>query len=174
MSLSLNQKKAVVSEVTDAIASANASVLAEYRGLTVTQLSELRRSARDNDVFIRVVKNTLAKRVVKGSEFECLTEHFIGPVIFSSSEDPVAVAKVMSKFAKQHEKFNITAGAMNGEPMDEAMIAQLAKLPSRDELLGMLVGTMNAPIQKLVQTMNEVPARFARTLAAVAEAKDAA
>ncbi len=174
MSLSLNQKKAVVSEVTDAIASAQAGVLAEYRGLTVSQLTELRSAARESNVFIRVVKNNLAKLVIKGSDFECLTEHFVGPVIFSASEDPVAVAKVMSKFAKDFDDLNITAGAMNGELMDAQVIGNLAKLPGREELLGMLVGTLNAPIQKLVQTMNEVPGRFVRTLAAVADSKEAA
>ncbi len=174
MSLSLEQKKAAVSEVTDAIATAQAGVLAEYRGLTVTELSELRSAAREAGVYVKVIKNTLARRAVKGSGFECLSDHFIGPVIFSTSEDPVAVAKVMSKYTKQFEDLNITAGAMNGELMDASTIGELAKLPGREELLGKLVATLNAPMQKLVQTMNEVPAKFVRTLAAVADSKEAA
>ncbi|MEM7196056.1 MAG: 50S ribosomal protein L10 [Pseudomonadota bacterium] len=174
MSLSLDQKKAVISEVTEAIASAQAGVVAEYRGLTVAQLTELRKDARNEGVWVRVVKNNLAKRVIKGSDFECLTEHFVGPVIFSASEDPVAVAKVMSKFAKDNDLLKITAGAMNGEVMDQKMIESLSKLPGRDELIAKLMGTINAPVQKLVSTMNEVPGKFVRTLAAVAESKEAA
>jgi len=174
MSLSLDQKKAVISEVTEAIASAQAGVLAEYRGMTVAQLTNLRKDARDAGVWVRVVKNNLAKRVIDGSEFECLTEHFVGPVIFSASEDPVAVAKVMAKAAKDNDHLNITAGAMNGSLMDEKMIESLSKLPSRDELLAKLMGTMMAPAQKFVSTLNEVPGKFVRTLSAVAESKEAA
>lgn len=174
MSLSLEQKKAVISEVSEAIESAQAGVLAEYRGLTVAQLTALRKEARNSGVWIKVVKNNLAKRVISGSDFECLSEHFVGPVIFSASEDPVAVAKVMSKFAKDHDRFKITVGAMNGSLMDQSMIENLSKLPGRDELLAKLMGTMNAPAQKLVSTLNEVPTKFARALTAVAEAKQAA
>ena len=174
MSLSLDQKKAVVSEVTDALASAQAGIVAEYRGLTVAQLTELRREARSAGVWVKVVKNNLAKRVIKDSDFECLSEHFVGPVIFSASEDPVAVAKVMSKFAKDNDLLKITAGAMNGDVMDPSMIDSLSKLPGRDELIAKLMGTMNAPVQKLVSTMNEVPGKFVRTLSAVAESREAA
>ncbi len=174
MSLSLDQKKAVISEVTEAIASAQAGVLAEYRGMTVSQLTALRTEARNEGVWIRVVKNNLAKRVVEGSDFECLTEHFVGPVIFSASDDPVAVAKVMAKFAKDNENLKITAGAMNGSLIDFGVIERLSKLPGRDELLAKLMGTMMAPVQKFVSTLNEVPGKFVRTLSAVAESKEAA
>ena len=174
MSLSLDQKKAVVSEVSDAIASAQAGVLAEYRGLNVAQLTALRTEARNSGVWVRVVKNNLAKIVIKGSDFECLSEHFTGPVIFSASEDPVAVAKLMSKFAKDNDDLKITIGAMNGELMDESTIQNLSKLPGRDELIAKLIGTMQAPIQKMVTTLNEVPAKAVRTLAAVAQEKEAA
>lgn len=174
MSLSLDQKKAVISEVTEAIASAQAGVVAEYRGMTVAQLTELRTEARNAGVWIKVVKNNLAKRVINGSDFECLTEHFVGPVIFSASEDPVAVAKVMAKFAKDSDHLNITAGAMNGALMDPNMIESLSKLPGREELLAKLMGTMQAPVQKFVSTLNEVPTKFVRALSAVAESKEAA
>ncbi len=174
MSLSLNQKKAVVSEVADAIVSAQAGVLAEYRGLDVAQLTALRTEARNSGVWIRVVKNNLARRAIDGSEFECLTDHFVGPVIFSVSEDPVAVARTLSRFAKDNENLKITVGAMNGVLMDQSMIQSLARLPGRDELLATLMGTMQAPVQKLVSTLNEVPGKFVRTLAAVAETKEAA
>ena len=174
MSLSLAQKKVVVSEASEAIASASAGVLAEYRGMTVAQLTDLRREARSAGVWIRVVKNNLARIAIADTDFECLSEHFIGPVIFSASEDPVAVAKVMSKAAKDNEKLKITVGAMNGSLMDQKMIDDLSKLPSREELLAKLMGTMQAPVQKLVSTLNEVPSRFARTVSAVAESRDTA
>jgi large subunit ribosomal protein L10 len=174
MSLSLDQKKAVVSEVTEAIASAQAGVLAEYRGLNVAQLAALRTEARNSGVWIRVVKNNLARRVVQGSDFECLSEHFTGPVIFSASDDPVAVAKLMSSFAKDNDNLKITVGAMNGALIDLSTIKDLSRLPGRDELIAKLIGTMQAPVQKLVSTLNEVPGKAVRTLAAVAQAKEAA
>lgn len=172
MSLSLEQKKAVVSEVTESLSGAQAAVLAEYRGLTVSQMTGLRTEARNAGVFVRVVKNTLAKRVVDGSDFDCLKEHMVGPVVLAASEDPVAVAKVVSKFAKDNDDLKITAGAMNGAPLAVNEIQALAKLPGRDELLATLIGTMQAPIQKFVATLNEVPSKFVRALAAVQEQKE--
>ncbi len=174
MSLSLSQKKAVVSEVSEAIASARAGVLAEYRGLSVAQLSALRGEANRQGVWIRVVKNSLARRVIEGSDFACLSEHFTGPVIFSASEDPVAVARVMAGFAQANDDLKITAGVMNGALMDAGVIGGLAKLPGRDELIAQLVGVMAAPMRKLAATLNEIPSRFVRTTAALAESKEAA
>lgn len=174
MALTFEQKKALVTEVTDVVSKANAAIVAEYRGLSVSQMTNLRSEARKNGVYVRVLKNTLAKRVVEGSEFECLNEHFIGPIVLAVSEDPVAVAKVFDNFDKNHEKFLIKAGAMNGALMNEAQIKALAKLPSRDELLAKLLGTMQAPIAKFVQTLNEVPGKFVRTLDAYRESKEAA
>ena len=174
MSLSLDQKKTVISEATEAIASARAGVLAEYRGFNVQQLTSLRAEARNAGVWIKVVKNNLARLAVRDSDFECLAEHFTGPVIFSASEDPVAVARVMAAFAKDNENFRITVGAMNGNLMDQAMILRLSTLPGRDELIAKLIGTIRAPVQKFVSTLNEVPGKAVRTLAAIAEAKEAA
>ena len=174
MSLSLDQKKTVISEATEAIASAQAGVLAEYRGFNVQQLTSLRTEARNAGVWIKVVKNNLARLAVRDSNFECLAEHFTGPVIFSASEDPVAVARVMAAFAKDNENFRITVGAMNGNLMDQAMIQRLSTLPGRDELIAKLMGTIRAPVQKFVSTLNEVPGKAVRTLAAIAEAKEVA
>ena len=171
MSLNIDQKKAVVSDVTQIFSVAQAAVLAEYRGLTVAQITELRGEARNQGVDVRVVKNTLAKRSGAGSDFECLADHFTGPVLISSSEDPVAVAKVVAKFAKKNDGLKITVGAMNGDLLDLAAIQVLAKLPNRDELLATLVGTMAAPISKLVRTLNEVPSKFVRTLSAVRDSR---
>lgn len=173
MSLSLNQKKAVVGEVSEALVSAQAGVLAEYRGLTVAELTALRAQARTQGVWIKVVKNNLAKRVVADSDFACLSEHFVGPVIFSMSEDPVAVARVMSEFAEDNEALKITAGVMNGALIDAATIGGLAKLPSRDALLAQLAGVLLAPLQKLAVTLNEIPSGLARALDAVARSKGA-
>jgi len=174
MTLNLEEKKALVAQVSDAVSGAQAAVLAEYRGLSVAQMTDLRSQAREAGVYVRVLKNTLAKRVVEGSDFECLSEYFVGPVALATSEDPVAVAKVLSNFAKSNDVLQIKVGAMNGAMMTQADIDTLAKLPSRDELLAKLMGTMQAPVQKLAQTLNEVPGKFVRTLAAYQLSKEAA
>lgn len=173
MSLSIQQKEAVISAATEAIATAQAGVLAEYRGLSVAELTELRGEARKRGVWVKVVKNNLAKRAVADSDFACLSEHFVGPVIFSVGEDPVAVAKVASRFAKDHDDFRITVGAMQGTLLDTSTIERLAKLPERDELIAQVMGAIRAPTQKFVSTLNEVPSRFVRTLAEVARVKEA-
>ncbi|MDH3377108.1 MAG: 50S ribosomal protein L10 [Gammaproteobacteria bacterium] len=174
MSLNLEEKKAVVSAVAEQIANANATILAEYRGLSVAQMMGLRTAARDAGVFVRIVKNTLARRVVEGSQFECLQDHLVGPLALATSEDPVAVAKVLSEFAKHNDRLQIKVGAMNGAVLNGTEIAALAKLPGRDELLAKLVGTLQAPVQKFVSTLNEVPSKWVRTLAAIRDSKQAA
>ena len=171
MSLSIDQKKAVVSEATQIFSAAEAAVLAEYRGLSVAQITELRSEARSNGVDIRVIKNTLARRSVSGTPFECLSDHFVGPVRISSAGDPIAVAKVVSKFAKDHEALKIMVGVMNGDLIDKSTIQMLAKMPSRDELLATLMATMNAPLEKVVRTLNEVPGKLVRTMAAYRDSR---
>jgi large subunit ribosomal protein L10 len=173
MSLSIDQKKAVVSEAMQIFSAAQAAVLAEYRGLSVAQITELRSEARNNGVDIRVVKNTLARRSVFGTPFECLSDHFVGPVLISSAGDPIAVAKVVSKFAKDHEALKIMVGVMNGDLIDKSTIQMLAKLPGRDELLATLMATMNAPLEKFVRTLNEVPGKLVRTMAAYRDSRQA-
>ena len=172
MSLSIEQKKAVVSEVSEVFSSAQAAVLAEYRGLSVEQITELRTQARENGVEVRVVKNTLARRSVAGTSFECLSDHFTGPVLISSSGDPVAVAKVVSDFAKSNDALKITVGVMNGDLIDQSMVQALAKLPPHEDLLATLVATMQSPLVKFVQTLNEVPGKLVRTLAAVRDSQE--
>ena len=173
MSLSIDQKKAVVSEAVQIFSAAQAAVLAGYRGLSVAQITELRSEARNNGVDIRVVKNTLARRSVSGTSFECLSDHFVGPILISSAGDPIAVAKVVSKFAKDHEALKIMVGVMNGDLIDKSTIQMLAKLPSRDELLSTLMATMNAPLEKFVRTLNEVPGKLVRTMAAYRDSRQA-
>jgi len=174
MSLNLDQKKQVVEEVSAVMQNAQSAIVAEYRGMTVEEMSALRREAHENNVVIRVVKNSLLKRAAEGSAFECMNDSFVGPLVFAASEDPVAVAKVVDKHAGLVKALNITAGAMNGNVLSEGEITALAKLPSRDELLAKLMGTMQAPIQKTAQTLNEIPSKFVRALAAVRDAKEAA
>lgn len=174
MSLTLDEKKAVVAEVSGKLTDAQAAMLAEYRGLSVAQMTVLRRKAHEGKVYLRVVKNTLARRAVEGTSFECLKDQMFGPLAFAVSTDPVAVAKILSEFAKDNEALKIKAGAMGGKLMSLAQIQALAVLPGREQLLAMLLGTMQAPIQKFVQTLNEVPTKFVRTLAAVRDAKAAA
>ncbi|MCR4347214.1 MAG: 50S ribosomal protein L10 [Sulfuricaulis sp.] len=174
MSLTLDEKKAVVAEVSGKLTDAQAAMLAEYRGLSVAQMTVLRRKAHEGKVYLRVVKNTLARRAVEGTSFECLKDQMSGPLAFAVSTDPVAVAKILSEFAKDNEALKIKAGAMGGKLMSLAQIQALAVLPGREQLLAMLLGTMQAPIQKFVQTLNEVPAKFVRALAAVRDAKASA
>jgi large subunit ribosomal protein L10 len=174
MSLSLEEKKAVVEQVSGVLSESQAAVVAEYRGLTVAKITDLRRRAREAGVFLKIVKNTLAKRAVKDSDFACLEEHFVGPLALAASEDPVAVAKVLNNFAKDNQQLAIRAGAMSGALLSIDDIRALAILPGREELLANLLGTMQAPIQKFVQTLNEVPAAFVRTLAAVRDEKQSA
>lgn len=174
MGLSLEDKKAVVAEVSKQLQGAQATMLAEYRGLSVEQMTKLRRKAYDAKVYLRVVKNTLARRAAVGSPYECLTEQMVGPLAYAISADPVAVAKLLSEFAKDNEQLKIKAAAMGTKLMTPAQVQALAKLPGREQLLAQLLGTMQAPIANFVRTLNEVPSRFVRTLAAVRDAKQAA
>ncbi|HEY8355397.1 MAG TPA: 50S ribosomal protein L10 [Methylophilaceae bacterium] len=173
MSLNLEQKKAVVAEVSAQVAEAQAIILAEYRGLEVGDLTKLRAEARKSGVYLRVLKNTLVRRAVEGTAFSGLANEMVGPLMFGISADPVAAAKVLNDFAKTNEKFVIKAGAMPNQVMDANGVKALASMPSRDELLSKLIGTMQAPIAKFVRTLNEVPTSFVRGLAAVRDQKAA-
>ncbi len=171
MSLNLEQKKAAVAEIGAQVAKAQAIVLAEYRSLPVGEMTALRKKAREAGVYFRVLKNTLVRRAVADTPYKNLAEKMSGPLAYGISADPVAAAKVLHEFAKANEKFVITAGAMPGAMMTPQQVAALASMPSREELLAKLVGTMQAPMVKLVQTLNEVPGKFVRTMAAVHDAK---
>jgi large subunit ribosomal protein L10 len=173
LSLNLEQKQAVVAEVSAEVARAQAIVLAEYRGLPVGNMTELRRRARTSGVYLRVLKNTLARRAVAETPFAGLSEQMIGPLAYGISADPVAVAKVLHEFSRENaEKFMIRGGAMPNVVMTPAQVADLARMPSRSELLATLLGTMQAPIAKLARTLNEVPGKFVRTLAALQEQRE--
>ena len=172
MSLTLEDKKAVVAEISEQVAGAQTIILAEYRGMKVTDVTVLRAKARASGVYLRVLKNTLARRAVAGTPFEGLAQHMVGPLAYGMSKDPVAAAKVINEFAKSNDKLIIKAGALPNQVMNAKQVGVLATMPSREELLSKLMGTMQAPVAKLVRTMNEVPAKFARALAAVKEQKE--
>ena len=172
MGLNLEEKKALVAEVSEKVAQAQAIVLAEYRSLEVGEITQLRAKARGAGVYFRVLKNTLARRAVADTPFSGLAEQMRGPLVYGISPDPVAVAKVLNEFAKGNDKLVIKGGAMANQLMTAKEVTSLASMPSRPELLARLMGTMQAPIAKLAQTLNEVPGKFVRTLAAVRDLKE--
>ena len=174
MGLDLDKKKAVVAEVSAQVAKAKSIVVAEYRGLEVGRMTELRAKARKSGVYLRVLKNTLARRAVEGTPFAGLSQHIKGPLVYGISSDPVATAKVLDEFARANEKLVIRAGAMPNAVISAMEVTALATMPSREELLAKLLGTMQAPVANFARTLNEVPARFVRTLAAVRDKRQAA
>ncbi len=173
MSLNLDQKKAVVAEISAIVADAQAIVVAENLGLEVGDITALRVKARESGVYLRVLKNTLARRAVTGTPFEGLAKDLSGPLMYGISKDPVAGAKVLNEFAKGNSKLVLKAGAMPNYVMDANGVKALATMPGREELLAKLLGTMQAPIAQFVRTLNEVPTKFVRALAAVNETKTA-
>jgi large subunit ribosomal protein L10 len=160
LSLNIEAKKATVEEVSKAIANAQTMVVAEYRGISVASMTELRVNARKEGVYLRVLKNTLARRAVEGTSFANLADHMVGPLVYAASEDAVAAAKVLHQFAKQDDKIILKAGSYNGQLLDSAGVAELASIPSREELLSKLLFVMQAPLSSM-----------ARGLAALAEKK---
>jgi large subunit ribosomal protein L10 len=174
VALSKQEKAVRIEQVSAMVAQAKAIVVAEYRGLDVESVTRLRRQARGQGVQLRVLKNTLARRAVNGTPFARLSDHLVGPLVYGMGPDPVAVAKVLSSFAKDNDKLVVKAGAMADFLMDEKAVKALATMPSREELLARLMATMQAPAAQFVRTLNEVPARLVRTLAAVRDARQAA
>jgi large subunit ribosomal protein L10 len=174
LGLNLEQKQAMVAEVAARLAGAQAVIVAEYRGLDVGRVTQLRAKAKKSGLYLRVLKNTLARRAVKGTPFEKLSASMVGPLMYGIAADPVAGAKVLSEFAKDNELFVIRGGALPNSVMSDKDIKALALLPSREELLARLMGTMQAPVAKLARTLNEVPGKFVRTLAAYRDAREKA
>ena len=160
-----------MTEVSAQVANAQAIIIAEYRGIEVGQMTQLRAKTRESGIYFRVIKNSLVRRAVADTPYAPLANHMVGPLVYGISTDPVAVAKILHEFSKDNEKFVIKVGAMGQHVMSRDEITALAALPSRDELLAKLLGTMQAPIAKFVQTLNEVPARFVRGLAMVRDSK---
>ena len=178
MPLNVEDKKAIVADVGAQLAGAQTVVLAEYRGIPVEQLTKLRASARDQGVYLRVLKNTLARRAALGTQFEPLADSMVGPLIYGISADPIASAKVLQNFAKTQDMLVIKAGLYNGKLLDVAGVKSLASIPSRDELLSQLLGVMLAPVSAMARVLGAVatqkaagaPAPVASVAAPVAEA----
>lgn len=172
MAIRLEDKKQIVSEVNQAANSALSAVLADYRGVTVSDLTELRKTARENKVYLRVVRNTLLKKAVVDTDFECISEALVGPTILAfSEEDPGAAARVLKDFAKGNKEFEIKALSIGGKLMDASQIDVLATLPTHDQALSLLMSVMLAPVTKLARTLIEVPSKVTRGVAAVRDQK---
>lgn len=174
MALGLEDKKAIVADVNETAANALSLVVADSRGCTVSEMTELRKLAREANVYLRVVRNTLASRAVAGTEFECAQKAFKGPSLLGFSlDDPGAAARLFKEFAKAHAKFEVKALAVGGQLLGAEQLDRLATLPTREQALGMLAGVLQAPIAKFARTLNEVPSGIARALAAVKDQKAA-
>lgn len=175
MALSFAQKEKIVAEVAEVAKSAYSVVGAEYRGLTVEQMTDLRVEARKAGVYVRIVKNTLARRAVQDTDFECVQEALTGPLILAfSQEDPGSAARVAEAFAKSNDAFDVKLVSIGGKLLDASELGTLAKMPTYEEAISQLMSVMKAPVQKLTSTINEVPGKLVRTLAAVKDAKEAA
>jgi len=175
MALNLEQKKAVVAEVADAAGKALAAVAAEYRGLTVEEMTELRAKARETGVFLKVAKNTLVRRAVEGTEYECMQESLTGPLLFAfSMEDPGAAARLVKEYSKDHDQLIAKLVAVGGQLYDASELERLSSLPTYDQAIAILMGVMKAPIEKFVRTLAEPHTKLVRTVAAVRDAKEAA
>lgn len=175
MAIGLEDKKAIVAEVNETATNALSLVVADARGVSVDGMTALRQEARKSSVTLRVVRNTLAKRAFEGTEYECVNDALVGPSLFGfSMEDPGAAARLFKEFAKENKHFEVKVLAVSGQMLGAEQLDVLAKLPTRDQALSMLMSVMKAPATKLVQTMNEVPGKLVRTLAAVRDQKEAA
>ncbi|MCG6971265.1 MAG: 50S ribosomal protein L10 [Gammaproteobacteria bacterium] len=175
MALSLDQKKAVVSEVSEVAANAHSAIAAEYLGLSVGDMTALRAKARENSVYVRVVKNTLAKRAIEGTEFECMSDVLVGPLVLAfSQEDPGAAARVIQDFAKQNDKLVVKVVSIGGKLLAPGDIKRLADMPTKEQAISMLMAVMKAPIEKLARTLAEPHAKLVRTVAAIRDQKQAA
>ena len=172
MALGLEAKKQVVAEVNEIANQALSAVVAEYRGLTVADMTDLRVKARDNGVYLRVIRNTLAKRAVEGTDFACMQDALTGPVICAfSQDDPGAAARLLKDFSKENDTMNVTALAIGGELLGADQIDAVASLPTYEEALAKLMSVMNGPITKLTRTLNDIPGRAVRVVAAVKDTK---
>lgn len=175
MALSFNEKEAIVAEVAEVANSALSVVVAEYTGLESTDMDDLRAKARENGVYIRVVKNTLARRALEGTEYACLQDSLVGPLVMAfSQEDPGAAARVVKDFTKENDNLAVKALSIGGQLLEASELDRLASLPTKDQAISMLMSVMQAPVTKLVRTLNEVPGKLVRTVAAIRDDKQAA
>lgn len=175
MSLNIGQKRAIVAELSEVAGGSHSAIAAEYSGLTVAEMTELRNAARKAGVYLRVVRNTLARRALEDTEFACMREGLVGPLILAfSREDPAAAARVVDGFSKSNNKLVVKLVSLGGKLLDLSAVKSLANLPTRDQAISMLMAMMKAPISQLARTMAEPHARLVRTLAAIRDQKQAA
>lgn len=175
MPLNLEQKQNVVAEVADVAAKAFSVVAAEYRGLTVGEMTELREKARESGVYVRVVKNTLVRKAVEGTEFACIQEALVGPLVVAfSMEDPGSAARLVNDFSKDHKKLETKFVSVSGQLLDASELGRLSRLPTKDQAISMLMSVMKAPVEKFVRTLAEPHAKLVRTVGAVRDQKQAA
>ena len=175
MRLTLEAKKAIVNEVAEVAANAPSAIAAEYAGITVEQMTQLRQSARASGVYLRVVRNTLARRALENTKFECMRNGLVGPLLLAfSSNEPGAAAKIIRDFAKANVKLVVKLVALDGKLLQPSDIEVLANMPGREQAISMLMGVMIAPISKFVRTLAEPHAKLVRTIAAVRDKKQAA
>ncbi|HMV38710.1 50S ribosomal protein L10 [Plasticicumulans sp.] len=170
MSLNLAEKQAVVAEVAEVAARSHSLIAAEYRGITVARLTNLRVKARENGVYLRVVKNTLARRAVQGTDFECISPSLVGPLVLAfSEEDPGAAARVFKEFLKEkdNDKLIVKALAFGGQLLGPQDLDALASMPTRDQAISLLMAVMKAPLDKFARTLNEIPGKLVRTVEAI-------
>lgn len=173
--LNLEQKKAIVAEVAEVASSAHSAIAADYAGLTVEQMTELRNAARNSGVHLRVVRNTLARLALKDTDFECMTDGLIGQLVLAfSQEDPGAAARVIKDFAKSNDKLEVKLVSIGGKLLEPGDIEALAKLPTYDQAIALAMAVMKAPVEKFVRTLNEPHAKLVRTIATVRDQKQAA
>lgn len=172
MALKLEDKKAIVAEVAKVAASSLSAVAADYRGLTVAEMTSLREKARKNGIYLKVVRNTLARRALEGTEFSCMEKALVGPLFLAfSREDPGAAARLLNDVVKENEKLKVMAIALGGKLLGPGSLEAIAKLPTRDQAISMLMAVMQAPASKFVRTLAEPCAAFARVVAAVRDKK---
>ncbi len=175
MALGLEDKKAIVAEMQGAVTGALSAVTADYRSLTVSEMNELRTKARQAKVYLRVVRNTLAKRAFEGTQFECMKEGLVGPLVFAFAyEEPGAAARVLRDFMKEHKALEVKALSLEGRLFPASDLVRVASLPTRDEAIAQLMSVMKAPVEKFVRTLVEPHAQFVRVLAAVGDQKQQA
>ncbi|AKH21359.1 50S ribosomal protein L10 [Sedimenticola thiotaurini] len=175
MPLNLEQKKAVVAEVAEVASTAYSAIAAEYRGLTVGEMTELRAKAREAGVYVRVIKNSLARRAIENTDFACMKDELTGPLVIAfSQEDPGAAARVIKDFAKDHSKLEVKVVSIGGKLLAVSDLEALSKMPTYEQAVSMLMAVMKAPVEKLARTINEVPGKLVRTVAAIRDAKEAA
>ncbi len=175
MALNLEEKKSIIAEVSEVAENAFSAIAAEYNGIEAADMTELRAKARNEGVYLRVVKNTLARRAFEGTDFECMNEGLVGPLVLAfSMEDPGSAARVLKEFKKENETLDVKMVALSGQLLPASDLERLASMPTKEQAISMLMAVMKAPVEKLARTLNEVPGKLVRTVAAVRDQKEAA